>query len=301
MRRIIISLFALLGVVMASNAQILYKISGNGLQKPSYLLGTYHFASSSFVDSIPGFNQAMKEVQQVCGEIEMSQMNKPDVLVRLQEAMNLPEGTTLSSLLNEEELSALNATLKSLLGADLTNPVVGAQLGKMTPAAINMQLTSLMYLKRNPNFNMNDGIDNHVQQLARKSNKPVLSLETVDEQIYVLLKSQSLERGKQLLMCMVRNQDYMMTISSQIVDAYYAQDLDKIKELMDEENTEGCENTEEELGILIYDRNAKWMTKMPDIMAAKSTLFAFGAGHLIGDKGLLTLLKQAGYQVEAVK
>ena len=301
MRRLFLSIIAILSLALTANGQVLYKISGNGLQKPSYMLGTYHFASSSFVDSIPGFHQAMNEAQQVCGEIEMDQMNKPEVILRLQDAMMLPEGTTLTSLLSEDEMAALNATMKSLLGADLTNPVVGAQLGKMTPAAVNLQLTSLMYLKRNPNFNMNDGIDDHVQQLAKKSNKPVLSLETVDEQIFILLKSQTLERSKELLMCMVKNQDYMLDVSNQIVDAYYALDLKKIGELMDEKTNDGCDNTEEELGVFIYNRNATWMTKMPDIMAAKPTFFAFGAGHLIGEKGLLTLLKQAGYQVEPVK
>ena len=36
-------------------------------------------------------------------------------------------------------------------------------------------------------------------------------------------------------------------------------------------------------------------------MADKSTLIAVGAGHLPGDKGVLSLLRQAGYTVEAVK
>ena len=301
MRRLFLSIIAILSLALTANGQVLYKISGNGLQKPSYVLGTYHFASSSFVDSIPGFHQAMNEAQQVCGEIEMDQMNKPEVILRLQDAMMLPEGTTLTSLLNEDEMAALNATMKNLLGADLSNPLVGQQLGKLTPTALNIQLTSLMYLKRNPNFNANDGIDTHVQQLAKKSNKPVLSLETVDDQIFALLKSQTLERSKQLLMCLVKNQDYMMDLSNKIVDAYYALDLDKIKELMDEKSNDECDNTEEELAVLIYNRNANWMTKMPDIMAAKPTLFAVGAGHMIGEKGLLELLKQAGYQVEAMK
>ena len=35
-------------------------------------------------------------------------------------------------------------------------------------------------------------------------------------------------------------------------------------------------------------------------MAQKPTLFAVGAGHLVGDKGVLNLLRQAGYTVEGV-
>jgi hypothetical protein len=40
------------------NAQLLYKISGNGLEKPSYIVGTYHLAPGNFADSIPGLKDA---------------------------------------------------------------------------------------------------------------------------------------------------------------------------------------------------------------------------------------------------
>ncbi len=301
MRRFYITLLSLLALSMASYGQLLYKISGNGLNKPSYLLGTYHFASSSYLDSIPGFHNAMKDVGQVCGEVETDLMNKPEVMGKMMKAMMLPDGVKLESMLDEKEMTALNSTLRSLLGADLTNPAVGAQMGKMTPAAINTQLVSLMYLKRNPNFNLNDGIDAHVQTLAKKSGKSVLSLETVDQQMDILLCSQTLERQKELLMCLVNNQEYMMSLTNQIVDAYYSQDLDKIEELGDMKLNDQCDATEEENNVLIYGRNAQWMTKLPDIMAKKSTLFAVGAAHLVGEKGLIDLLKKAGYQVEGVK
>ena len=283
------------------HGQLLYKISGNGLKKPSYLLGTYHFASSSFTDSIPGFHKAIGEVEQACGEIEMDLMKKPEVLVRLQKAMMLPDGVTLASLLKKEEMDALNASLKNLLGADLTNPMVNAQMGKMNPAGINLQLISLMYLKHNPSFNMDDGIDSHVQNLAKKSKKPVLSLETVDEQINVLFGMQSVERQKVQLMCLVNNQEYMMNLTDQIVDAYYSQDLNKIDELEDIKTNDQCDPTDEENEALVYGRNANWMTKIPDIMKSKPTFFAVGALHLIGEKGLISLLSKAGYKVEPCK
>ena len=55
------------------------------------------------------------------------------------------------------------------------------------------------------------------------------------------------------------------------------------------------------MALLIDNRNADWAAKMPAIMAAKPTFFAVGAGHLAGPKGVLQLLKDAGYTVEAVK
>ena len=301
MRRYIITLLALVAFSLTIHGQLLYKISGNGLKKPSYLLGTYHFAASSFTDSIPGFHKAMGEAEQACGEIEMDLMKRPEVLVKLQKAMMLPDGVTLASLLNKEEMDALNMSLKNLLGADLTNPMVNAQMGKMNPAAINLQLVSLMYLKHDPTFNLDDGIDAYVQTLAKKGKKPVLSFETVDEQIDVLFGKQTIERQKVLLMCLVNNQEYMMNITDHIVAAYYSQDLNKIEELEDVKTNDQCDPTEEENDALVYGRNAKWMTKIPDIMKSKSTFFAVGAAHLVGEKGLLSLLSKAGYKVEPCK
>ena len=64
---------------------------------------------------------------------------------------------------------------------------------------------------------------------------------------------------------------------------------------------EGGRREPEELAQLIDNRNADWAKKMPAIMAAKPTFFVVGAGHLPGAKGVLQLLKDAGYTVEAVK
>ena len=70
---------------------------------------------------------------------------------------------------------------------------------------------------------------------------------------------------------------------------------------MDEKEHNQCDSTPEEEDQLINDRNANWIKLMPQIMKDKATFFAVGAGHLPGDKGVLTLLKNAGYTIEGVK
>ena len=289
-----------LGLIMA-HAQLLYSVTGNGLDKPSYVLGTYHFASSSFSNEIPGFNKAMGEVEQVCGEVVMEDMTTPQNLMKMQKAMMLPDGQKIQQILSKEEMDALNGLMKQLLGADFSNPAVAMQMGQFTPGAIYLQLTSLLYLKKNPNFNIDDGIDNYVQALAKKDNKGVLGLETIDRQIDVLLQGQTLERQKQLLVCFIEHQDYQLQMTDELVKAYYAGDLDAIDALGDKKLGDGCDSTDEEDELLVYGRNADWLTKMPAIMKEKPTLFAVGAAHLIGEKGVLHLLRQAGYEVNPVK
>ena len=57
----------------------------------------------------------------------------------------------------------------------------------------------------------------------------------------------------------------------------------------------------EETAKMLDNRNADWLTKVLGIMNEKPTLFAVGAGHLLGENGVLNLLCKAGYQVEAVQ
>jgi uncharacterized protein YbaP (TraB family) len=57
---------------------------------------------------------------------------------------------------------------------------------------------------------------------------------------------------------------------------------------------------QEEMGIFLDDRNKKWIPRMADKMNRSSIFFAVGAGHLWGDNGVITLLRNAGYNVEAV-
>ena len=68
-----------------------------------------------------------------------------------------------------------------------------------------------------------------------------------------------------------------------------------------EKRNDSCDDTKEEYAIMFDNRNADWVAKMPAIMSDKPTFFAVGAGHLPGEKGVLNLLKLAGYEVEAVK
>ena len=48
-------------VAFSANAQLLWKVSGNGLNQPSYIIGTHHLAPFSIMDSIAGLQKAMKE------------------------------------------------------------------------------------------------------------------------------------------------------------------------------------------------------------------------------------------------
>lgn len=301
MKKISIITMLLVAVFMNANAQLLYKISGKGLAKPSYIVGTYHLAPVAFVDSIPGLRDAMAQTEQVCGELDMKQMTDQAEMQKMMQAMMLPEGTTLKTLLSEDEMTRLNAYMTKLMGVDMTNPMVEGQMGKMTPQALNTQFSLIMFMKHTPGFDPANLFDGYFQKAALEQGKSVIGLETMDFQIKVLFKGQTLERQKQLLMCLVDNPKYHEDAAVRLTKAFEAQDLNKMQELMDEKENNDCDSKPEEKDAMINNRNADWLTKMPAIMSNKSTLFAVGAAHLPGAKGVLALLRGAGYTVEGVK
>ena len=292
---------ALLIAALSAPAQLLYKISGNGLQAPSYIVGTYHLAEVSFVDSIPGIRQALDNCQQVYGEIDMSTLNDPGQIMKMQQAMMLPEGTTLDRLLTSDEMSRLNAYMSSLLGGDMTNPMVAQQMGRLTSQALSTQFSLLTFMKKHEGFDPQNLFDNYFQKYAQQNGKGVGGFETVDVQVKVLYQGMTLDRQKQLLMCFIDNQEFMNQHADNVIHGFYAQDLNALKEAMDMKMNTACDSTPEEDAQIINNRNADWLTKMPAIMSAKPTFFAVGAGHLPGDKGVLNLLRQAGYNGEGVR
>lgn len=297
----LISALLLLMAAIGVNAQLLWKISGNGLQKPSYIVGTYHLAPVSFVDSITGLKDALAATEQVYGEIVMADMASPENMAKMQAAMMLPNGQTLDKLFTADEMARINAMLKSILGADMTNPMIAKQLGQLSPQTLQTQLGLLMYLKTHTGFNPNETFDGYFQKEAKANNKPVGGLETIDFQINTLFKGMSMERQKELLLCLADNLEFNEEQTENVVKAFFAQDLDGIEKTMDAKLNNTCDGTPEEKDKLIYNRNAEWIKQMPDIMKQKATFFAVGAGHLPGDKGVLALLKKAGYTVEGVK
>ena len=152
--------------IIGLKAQLLYKISGKDLQKPSYIVGTFHVASSSFIDSIPGLRAAMDASEQVCGELDMKDITSPENVQKMMTAMMIDGDKTIKDLMTEEEMKRLNAYMTSLLTVDFNNPMIMQQMGKFTPSALSQQLSLVSIVKKLPGFNPQDLLDNAFQLLS---------------------------------------------------------------------------------------------------------------------------------------
>ena len=283
-----------------AQAQILYRISGKGLESPSYIVGTYHLAPASFADSIPGMRQAIEQTNQVCGELDMMDAFKPENAARLMQSQMLPEGITLSSLLTADQLSRLNALLLEVLGSNLEDETFAAQVEKMKPVALSTTLSLATYMKKTQSFNPMELLDNYFQMLALQSGKSVKGFETVDFQMEVLYGA-DLPKQVNDLMCMVDHFEESTKLVDRITTAYFAQDFKQLEAVLEEELEGECAGTPEEEAALLDNRNLNWIKMMPDMMAEQPTLFVVGAGHLCGEQGVLKLLEGLGYTVEGIK
>lgn len=301
-KRFIAAALVAVFTVAGANAQLLYKISGKDLTAPSYIIGTHHLANVGFVNKIAGVKDALTNTEQVYGEVRWDDMTNPDSLKVVQAAMMLPDGQSLKTVLSAEQYKKLDAVITQMMGVGLSNPQVGAQMGKMSPAALSTQLQVLMFMQKHMGeYDPSSTFDQYFQAQAKHNNEPVGGLETLAFQTNLLYKGSDMKRQVEQLMCLLDNQEFYEQIMESMTDAFYAQDLDALKAAMDKKLGGTCDSTPEELAQLIDNRNADWAKKMPAIMAAKPTFFVVGAGHLPGAKGVLQLLKDAGYTVEAVK
>lgn len=283
-----------------AQAQLLYRISGNGLKSPSYIVGTYHLAPASFADSIPGMSEAIENTLQVCGELDMMDAFKPENAARLMQSQMLPEGVTLSSLLTDDQRTRLNALLLEVLGTNLDDEAYATQVEHVKPVALSTTLSLAAYIKQAESFNPMELLDNYFQTLALQNGKSVKGFETVDFQMGVLYGA-DLPKQVEDLMCTVDHFDEASELVDRITAAYFSQDLQQLEAILEEEMEGPCGGSPEDEANLLDNRNHNWIKMMPDMMAEQPTLFAVGAGHLCGEQGVLKLLEGLGYTVEGMK
>ena len=297
MKKILMTWAAVLCCAMTVQAQLLYKISGGGLKEPSYILGSNHTAAISFVDSIPGLRRVMNDTQQVYLESnESAESSEYDT--EMDQYVLLPEGMLLDSLLTADEMQRLTAFMIDSCKIDADDVHVFFDY-KPLPLQFFLS-TKFDSYKKAKETNGLPTFDDYFQKEALAQGKEVGGLESLTSQLKAVLQAPTLERQKAMLMWMVDHQ----TPTEQkgcSEETYYSQDLEAIRNQFATPDDDPRSFSSEELFKMVAVRNLAWMKKIPSVMSRKSTLFVVGCLHLPGPDGVLNLLRQAGYTVEAVK
>ena len=285
----ILTLLALSLLCLTSNAQLVWKISGNGIKKPSYILGTHHGCPFTYCDSIPGLMKAFDKVDNIIGEINMIEFDQmsPERMQKMQVMMMMPADTSLLSLFSTEEAAKVNEWLGKKMGASLE------MLSVMKPMTIMVTVQNKEMMEVMPEIATMTTIDKYMQTLGQRKGKTIGELETADYQME-LLYGNSLEEQADALLEMIDHGD-SKGLLQQLTNAYKSQNLDTLWKVFQEQMT-GYE-----YDAIVKVRNLNWEKQMKEMLPKQTTLFVVGAGHLPGEYGMINLLREAGYKIKPVK
>lgn len=266
---------------------VCWEISGNGLKQSSYLFGTFHLLNDSYLNKLSNWKNRFKKTKSVVVEMVIDSAR----LISIMEKMMSPD-TTLDQLLTNEEYELTSKYLKETGGYDLT------AFNNYKPMSLTILITTQIWARLRPNdySPLNLPMDMYFEMLGKNEEKQVLGLETMEEQMSLLYENISLKRQKEMLMDLVNDKQKTEAEILKMDECYRTEDLDCLREQIFSNGT----YNENELYMMVYARNKRWMKTIVSQIKRKSTFIAVGAGHLPGDEGLIGLLRKEGYTVRAV-
>lgn len=290
MKKLVIAAILLMASAGA-NAQLLWKVSGNGSKGDSYIFGTHHVAPITMLDSITGTLPALQSVETMIGEVDM--ISDPEAMQQItMQYVMAPADSTLSKVMTPEEITKLNAVLAKYSGGQLT----AAALEPLKPAMVSTQLAMLQTMVVFPGYNPAEQLDQTIQQSAVSAGKKIEGLESIESQFKILMGNPIHDQVKDLVDALDKDEE-SVTKAQELAGAYFAQDLDKIEELI----LKSSDMEPEDIQRLLTNRNDAWVKILKEKLPQETVFVAVGVGHLVGDNGLLNQLKQSGYTVSPVK
>lgn len=279
-------------IATAAHSQLLWKVTYNNSGKTSYIFGTHHFAPLSLLDSIKGLDAALQNADKVYGELDMQAAMDPSAMMGMQQMIMAPADSTIDKVLTTKQLADLNMAWAKYG----TDQIPLNALYVLKPAGLSTQLAALMSAKVLPDINVGQGIDNELQVRARKAGKQVAGLETMEFQTNMLLGDPISKQAEDLVET-IEDIDAEAGKLVRLTNAYLAQNYKDIETICAESVLKNPESAEK----MIISRNNNWMKQLEPEMKNTNLLVVVGAGHLVGDKGIINQLKKAGYTVTPVK
>jgi uncharacterized protein YbaP (TraB family) len=269
----------------ASENTLLWKISGNGLKKPSYLFGTIHMLCKDDAALSDSLKNVIRNVSEVYFEVDLDNMFE---MLGVMSKMKMKGDTTLQDLLSAEDYEKVKAYFESK-GSML--PFTMLETYKPMLAASTLQQGGLP-------CETTAMMEQEIMQEAKKHNKPIKGLESMGYQASVLDSIPYKLQAEQLVSYIdnaLKGEDEDKEFS-EMMNAYRTQDLAKLEAMLLKSDPSISNYTD----ILLYHRNHNWVEKLKTLLPEKSLLIAVGAGHLPGKEGCIDLLRKAGFKVTPV-
>jgi uncharacterized protein len=265
---------------------LLWKVSGNGLKKPSYLFGTIHMLCADDAVLSDSLKNVIKKVQEVYFEVDLDNMFE---MLGVMSKMKMKGDTTLQDLLSKDDYKKVKnyfESKESMLPFSMLEtykPMLAAST--LQQGGMPCETTAMM--------------EQVIMQEAKQYGKSIKGLESMGYQASVLDNIPYKLQADQLVSYIDNankgnGEDKELT---EMMNAYRSQNLQKLEEMLMKSDPSISNYTD----ILLYNRNENWIEKLKKLLPEKSILIAVGAGHLPGKKGCISLLRQAGFKVTPVK
>lgn len=260
---------------------LLWEVSGKGLSQPSYLFGTFHLMCRNDIHFSENLKAAVLQSKEVYLELDL---DDPSVLLGAMMLMNMNNGKKLPDLFSQQEYNRLENFFKDSLHLSL------GLFQQMKPVF----LESLLYPKMLP-CKTTSGVEEELMKLAKQDKKEIQGLETMAFQASVFDSIPYDEQARELLKGIDSLAVYRKYFDTMIT-VYKTQQLKAIDEMFSKTEFGMSDNRD----ILLDNRNKNWVSQLKKIMEKKSVFVAVGAGHLVGEQGLIALLRKEGYKLRPV-
>jgi uncharacterized protein YbaP (TraB family) len=264
---------------------LLWKISGNGLEHPSYLFGTIHMLCKDDAVLSSNLKKAINGADDVYLEVDMDNMME---MLSIMTSMKMKGDTTFQDLMTKEDYELVKNYFNE---KESMLPFSMLETFKPILAVSTLEQACL------PCDQMS-AMEEVIMREAKEKDKEIKGLETMSFQAS-MLDSIPYKMQADQLVSFIKNEgktDDGIEMKD-LFKAYKDQNLVKLEEMMTKADAGMSGFTD----LLLYKRNANWVVKLKELFKGKSLVIAVGAGHLPGEKGVISLLKKEGYTVEPVE
>ncbi|MDG1517989.1 MAG: TraB/GumN family protein [Flavobacteriales bacterium] len=280
MRFFLLLLFIHQGV-LSQNTSLLWEVTKEGMKDTSYLYGSIHFPQKALVNANKKLHEIKFKVDAGCFEIIIS----PDSMAYFSYSLMAGKGDKVNDLFSKKDAKRIfdyfsdNLEMEELM------------VDNFIPIGLSSFALMSFFTKDTTN-----AIDVLLQNDFKALGKPLLSLESIRQQV-ILFSQTPMEAQKKELLAVINNPDSVKKELDLLKEIYLRQDIDSLYSIVSNSASEGVFDKER----MNSDRNLKMIKKMPYLMRDQSVLFCIGAAHLGGDKGLINLLRENGFQVTPIR
>lgn len=251
-----------------------------------YLLGSIHYADPGFYPLRPAIEKAFEASDKLVVEIAIDEAKAKIYQDLINEQGTYPGKETIEQHVSAETYQSLLHHLE-LLGLPLE------YVNRHKPGIIVLTLTSVQLLKMG--FMPEMGIDLYFLKRARQ-NKDIIELETIEQQIDIFL---SIPDGDLLLRETLHSLEQADILMADIVRSWKLGDMVLLEKILFEDTLSQYPSYEDIYDRLFYERNENMSQRIRELLQEKGSYFVvIGAGHFVGEKGILRLLEDSGYDVK---